>query len=116
MPVPSKVQGMRQIAEKVIAILAYELESALRQANMSNPGFSVVVTGQSIPAKELLAKIKAHNVIAPTRIIGKPKPVKAKEMSFEQFKCNLMLAADNFINGKDQKALMKIISNLKEKK
>ena len=55
---------------------------------------------------------QAH-AFRPTK--AKPKPVKAKEMSFEQFKCNLMLAADNFVKGEDQKALKKIISNLKKR-
>ena len=119
MAVPSKVKGSTQVAEKVIAILGYTLEEALRRGNLSNPGFSVLITGQSIPAKELLAKINSHNaVIAPIRTMlgSKPKKVKAKKVSFKQFKCNLMLAADSFAKGEDKKVLKKIISNLKKKK
>ncbi len=94
--------------EFVQPILAYNLESAVREARKNIPSnFSLVYHGQVISVKEFLSKIH----------LGKEKVLlehKVKTSSKKQFVWDLMLTADKFLKDeKDKKALKRLIKKIK---
>ena len=94
--------GTNKDSQKVIAIAGYDLESALEEARKKNIGYLITYQNQTILVKDLLNKIKQEEVI--------PIP---PEMTKETFINSLMLVADRYTEGNDQKAIKRILSKVK---
>ena len=106
--------------EKVVAILAYQLEDAFENAKKDNLGFGLLYNGQNMTIRELLAKLQTDSVVSPPvhqEEKRMEKPHSPERISFEQFRTGLMLVIDKFITDpKDQKELKRIIGRLRYSK
>lgn len=106
-----------QIAnEKVIAILAYDIDSAITKAKTEAQDLNVVYYGQNLPVKELINKIYLDNVIIPppeeTIKVIQPKE-DIKKLNKEQFKVGLLLVANEYVKvAGDRKILKEIIEKI----
>ena len=104
------------VEEKVVAILAYQLEDAFSKAKKENPGFGLLYHGQNTTVRELLSQLQTDSVVSlPTHSeegrVEKPDP--PEKISLEQFRTGLMLVADEYVTDpNDQKELKRIISEL----
>lgn len=103
--------------EKVIAILAYDIESALVKAKVIAQGLEVVYYGQALPVRELINKLYLDNVIVPppaepSKTIEPEKEI--EKLSIQQFKAGLLMVLNDFLKVEtDRKKLKEIIKKIK---
>ena len=99
--------------ESIQATLAYNLESAIAMARQGMPSnFFIVFHGQVVGVKELLNKIYLEQkVLLPTQetFIAEPE---TEKLGKEAFVAGLMLAADEFVKGKDREVIKKILKKI----
>ena len=100
--------------EKVIAVLAYELESALLRGKQEAKELNIIYHGQAIPIREVIEKIYIEGVLSPPTTTEKLPEIPREKLSIEQFKAGLVLAAENLCQNEEQKKQLKeLIENLK---
>jgi len=115
-----KVLDMNHFEEKIISMVAYNLETALEQGRKDYEGYVVTYNGQNTTVKSFLTKLNVDFGMfnaepAPSMKFEFP-PLTPQEVSFEQFRCNLLFVADRYVSEKDREALKQIIKNLKRSK
>jgi hypothetical protein len=97
--------------EKVIAILAYDIDSAVMKARMMAQGLEIVYYGQSLPIKELIDKIYLDNVLIPppteeAKVLESPD---IKKLNKEQFKAGLLLVLNDLVKVEEDRIKLKEI-------
>ena len=101
--------------ERVVAILAFQLEDAFQGAKQEAMGFILVFTGQKVPMKELLFRLQIDRTISPPISPEKVKaeqPLSAEKINFESFKNGLLLVVDDYVEFKDKEVLKGILGRL----
>jgi hypothetical protein len=107
--------------EKVIAILAYDIDSAVNKAKTMAQGLEIIYYGQTLPVKELIDKIYLDSVIIPPPALEAPKTIQSEEakppdvkrLNREQFKWGLLLVLNEFVKvAEDKQKLKEIIEKI----
>jgi len=93
--------------EKCVAVMAYELETALIRAGQEAKNLSLFYTGQKTPITELISKLHLDNVISPPTSEEQLPEIPQKEMSKQSFIWNLLYAVDNFIEDPEKRQQLK---------
>ncbi len=102
--------------ERVVAILAYQLEDALQRAKQEAVGFTLFYNGQKTSMRELLLRLQTGGVIFPAsdlQEIRQEQSLPAEKISFENFKSCLLMALDDYVIIEDKDKLKEIIGRLK---
>ena len=93
--------------EKCVAVMAYELETALIRAGQEAKGLSLFYTGQKTPITELISKLHLDNVISPPTSEEKLPEIPQKELTKRQFIWNILYAADKLISDPTKRQQLK---------
>lgn len=103
--------GKQTLKEGVTTILSFDLDRAVAEASRSLPiGTQIILAGHKL-ISEIIEMIKTEEKKEVE--IKLPEEVIAKKLGKEEFKNNLLLAADTMVaDEKDQKALKRIISKI----
>jgi len=105
-----------QIAnEKVVAILAYNIDTALNRAKTEAPGLEIVYYGQTTTVKELIDKLYLDTPILPpaSKEIKTVQPLEIKKLNKEKFKAGLLFVLEEFVKVEgDRKKLKEIIEKI----
>ncbi len=107
-PMPSSIE------RKCMYAIAYKLEEAFEITKKLDPGWSCFYTGQNTTVREFLEHLQIDQFVSPPKT-EEPKLEEAdppKKISFEQFRLNLLLVADDYVKPEDRETLKRIISEL----
>lgn len=94
--------------EIVAPILGYILEDAFILAKRDYPGYLLHYTSQNMPVKDILGMV--HQELSPPSTL-----TTTSKKTFEQFRSELILVSEKFVDGQDQETLKRIIKGLKQK-
>lgn len=106
----------------VVAVIAYDMHTAFAEGQQKNPGclfiFNHTVKNQSMTVKEFLARVD----LVDREALKEPIPAAAPEQitkkddpdGIERFKAGLIMAAKEYANPEDEKALIEIIRRIKK--
>ena len=112
------IMGKKQLPipeERIIVILAFQLEDAFLRAKTTYPGLGLTYNGQNILMKELLEKLQTEGSVSPpTAQRVEEEPLPPEKLRFEEFRNCLLLAADSYAKIKDREMLKDIIKRLNE--
>jgi BMFP domain-containing protein YqiC len=104
--------GRKKITEGVASILSFDLDRAVAEANISLPvGTNIIMAGNR-KISEILSMVDMVN--RKETEIKEPVAVKTtKELGKEEFKHNLLLAADTMVaDERDKKIIKRIVSKI----
>lgn len=94
--------------EKCIAILSYDLETALVRASQESKGWGLVFHGQSTTIRELMERIYLDGIVSPpTTNLEAVEQISKEKLSLEQFKAGLAYAAEELVKNEEEKAKLK---------
>jgi len=103
--------GKQTMKEGVTTILSFDLDRAVGEASRSLPiGTQLVLAGNK-PISEIMEMIKVEE--KKEIEIKMPQEIITKKLGREEFKNNLLLAADELISDvRDQKTIKRIVSKI----
>lgn len=104
----SRQVDIKVMNEGVSLIFSFDLDKAMEKVFTIAPLGSYIKPMGYMLVKDLINKIEVGEA---TTIISQAEPIK-KEITKEQFICNLKLIADQFLEGEDKEKLKEIISRI----
>lgn len=95
--------------EKCVAVMAYDLESAIFRAGQEAKNLAIFYTGQKVPIIDLIAKLQLDNIISPPTKKEEIVEIPKEKLNLENFKAGLLLAAEELIKVEEDKQKLKEI-------